>query len=163
LRVTVGRFSGGTAHNVIAETARLEGTIRSTHAEVRKRIIAGLERMAHGVAELHRAQVKITNREGYPPVINTPREVAWAREAAAAVVGPEGVAHQLHPSLGGEDFAFYLQKVPGCFVRFGAAKEGLEGVPAHSPRFDFDERVLPIGAAFLATVARKALQNLQGE
>ncbi len=160
--VTVGRFEGGSAHNVIAETARLEGTIRSTHPEVRQRIIAGLKRMAHGVAELHRAQIDLEIQEGYPPVVNTPRETLWAKEAAKRVVGEAGVVAQKHPSLGGEDFAFYLQQVPGCFVRFGAAKKGLEGVPAHSPRFDFDEGVLPIGAAFLAEVARLALEKLEG-
>ncbi len=160
--VTVGRFEGGRAHNVIAETATLEGTIRSTHPEVRQRIISGLKRMAHGVAELHRAHIDLEIQEGYPPVVNTPREALWAQEAARRVVGEKGLVAQKHPSLGGEDFAFYLQKVPGCFVRFGAAKPGLEGIPAHSPRFDFDEGVLPVGAAYLAEVAHLALKKLKG-
>ncbi len=161
--VTVGRFTGGSAHNVIAERALLEGTIRSTHPEVRERIIQGIRRISRGVATLHRAQVKVKIKKGYPPVINTPEEARLAREAARVVVGKKGVVQQTHPSLGGEDFAFYLQKVPGCFVRLGAAKAGLEGIPAHSPRFDFDEGVLPIGAAFLATVARLSIQRLRGE
>ncbi len=158
--VTVGRFSGGSAHNVIAEEAFLEGTIRSTHKDIRRRIHEGLKRISRAVGDLHRAQVKMTIKEGYPPVINSPRETAWAKEAAQTVVGPSGVVSQPHPSLGGEDFAFYLRKVPGCFVRFGAAKAGLEGIPAHSPRFDFDEGVLPVGARYLATVARIALEGL---
>ena len=159
--ITVGKFSGGTAHNVIAEEARLEGTIRSTHPETRKRIMESLRRMARGVASLHRANIKVEIEEGYPPVINHPVATRLAREAALKVVGKEGLSRQPHPSLGGEDFAFYLQHVPGCFVRFGAVKEGLENVPAHSPKFDFDERVLPIGAKFLAEVARIALEFLQ--
>ncbi len=159
--VTVGRFQGGVAHNVIAETAHLEGTIRSTHPEIRQRIISGIKRMAHGVAELHRAHIETKISQGYPPVINTSREAQWAREAAERVVGQKGVVKQQHPSLGGEDFAFYLKHVPGCFVRFGAAKKGLEGIPAHSPRFDFDEGVLPVGAAFLATIASLALKKIK--
>ncbi|WP_456433970.1 M20 metallopeptidase family protein [Thermosulfuriphilus sp.] len=158
--VTVGRFSGGSAHNVIAEEALLEGTIRSTHKDIRRRIHEGLRRITKAVGDLHRARVRIEIKEGYPPVINSPAETAWAREAAQKVVGPQGVVRQPHPSLGGEDFAFYLRKVPGCFVRFGAAKTGLEGIPAHSPRFDFDEGVLPVGASFLATVAEVALRSL---
>jgi hippurate hydrolase len=66
---------------------------------------------------------------------------------------------QMHPSLGGEDFSYYLQKVPGCLVRFGAEHPDLPNMPAHSPYFDFDEGVLPIGAAFLAQVALQALQD----
>ncbi len=159
--VTVGKFQGGDAHNVIAETAYLEGTIRSTHKETRKRIIDGLKRITKGVGDLHRAKIDLTVKEGYPPVINTPKETEIAREAARSVVGEEGLLKQPHPSLGGEDFSFYLQKVPGCFVRFGAAKKGLEHIPAHSPKFDFDERVLPIGAKFLAKVAILALNRLK--
>ncbi|OAG26978.1 M20 metallopeptidase family protein [Thermodesulfatator autotrophicus] len=159
--ITVGKFEGGTAHNVIAERAYLEGTIRSTHPEVRKRIIDGLKRIAKGVGDLHRAHIKLKIKEGYPPVINTPEEAEIAREAARLIVGKEGVLKQPHPSLGGEDFAFYLKKVPGCFVRFGAVKKGFEKAPAHSPKFDFDERALPVGAKFLAQVARLALKKLR--
>ena len=62
-----------------------------------------------------------------------------------------------HPSMGGEDFSYYLDQVPGCFVRFGARKNDLTDAPAHSPRFDFDEAVLPVGASFLARAALLAM------
>ncbi len=161
--ITVGKFEGGSAHNVIAEKARLEGTIRSTDPETRRRIMDGLKRVARGLAEGHRAKIKLKIKEGYPPVINHPVATQIAREAAHQVVGPKGVVSQSHPSLGGEDFAFYLQKIPGCFVRLGAAKKGLENIPAHSPKFDFDERVLPLGARFFAKVARLAIEYLKKE
>ncbi len=159
--ITVGKFEGGTAHNVIAEEARLEGTIRSTDPGTRKRIMESLNRMAKGLEGLFRARLEVKIKEGYPPVINDPLAAHLAREAALKVVGKEGLVRQPHPSLGGEDFAFYLKHVPGCFVRFGAVKKGLENVPAHSPKFDFDERVLPIGAKFLAEVARTAITYLR--
>jgi len=75
-------------------------------------------------------------------------------------VGPEGVLSQGRPSLGGEDFAFYLGRIPGCMVRFGARKETGETGLAHSSRFDFDEDVLPLGSAWLARVALRGLQHL---
>jgi len=158
--VTVGRFSGGSAANVIADTAVLEGTIRSTHPEIRQKVISGLTRMVHAMEELYNAKTTVSFTEGYPPIINDPAATAVAREAANMVVGESGMVPLPHPSLGGEDFSFYLEKVPGCFVRFGARREDLPGEPAHSPRFDFDERTLPLGAAFLAQVALTAIDRI---
>ncbi len=157
--VSVGRFSGGSAYNVIAEEAILEGTIRATHPEIRAQIIDGLERMVRAMDGLYNAKTTIHFRDGLPPVINHPVAASLARKAAKLIVGQEGVVKQLHPSLGGEDFAYFLQKVPGCLVRFGAGHPELPNTPAHSPYFDFDEGVLPIGAAYLAQVAWQALQQ----
>jgi len=157
--VSVGRFSGGSAYNVIAEEAILEGTIRATHPEIRAQIIDGLQRMVRAMDGLYNAKTTIHFRDGLPPVINHPVAARLARKAAKKVVGKEGVVKQRHPSLGGEDFAYFLQKVPGCLVRFGAGHPELANIPAHSPYFDFDEGVLPIGAAFLAQVAWQALHQ----
>jgi len=157
--VSVGRFSGGSAYNVIAEEAVLEGTIRATHPKIRMQIIDGLERMVRAMDGLYNAKTTIHFRDGLPPVINHPAAAKIARKTAKKIVGKEGVVKQRHPSLGGEDFAYFLQKVPGCLVRFGAGHPELPNTPAHSPYFDFDEGVLPIGAAFLAEVAREALQQ----
>ncbi|MFN2366636.1 MAG: M20 family metallopeptidase [Desulfurivibrionaceae bacterium] len=158
--VSVGKIRGGTAGNVIADETVLEGTIRSTHPEVRIQIIAGLERMVGSMEALYNARADIVFDKAMPPVINHVGAAELAREAARLVVGPGGVVAQLHPSLGGEDFAYYLNEIPGCLVRFGARKADLEEVPAHSPFFDFDEAVLPVGAAFLAQVAWSALAKI---
>lgn len=158
--VTVGKIQGGTAPNVIADRAFLEGTIRSTHPKIRDEIIKGLKRMVKAMEDLYHANATIEVRKGYPPVINDPVAARLAQEVAATVVGPDGVKPQPHPSMGGEDFSFYLEKVPGCLVRFGARREDLGDVPAHSPRFDFDEDVLPVGAAFLAQAAVAALKHV---
>jgi amidohydrolase len=157
--VSVGRFSGGTAYNVIAEEAILEGTIRATHPEIRAQIIDGLQRMVRAMDGLYNAKTTIHFHDGLPPVINHPVAARLARKAAKKIVGTEGVVKQQHPSLGGEDFAYFLQKVPGCLVRFGAGHPELPNIPAHSPYFDFDEGVLPIGSAFLAQVAWQALHQ----
>jgi hippurate hydrolase len=158
--VTVGRLEGGTAANVIAASAILEGTIRTTHPEMRQKIMAGLKRMVKAMEELYSAQTAIRLVEGYPPVINHPAAARIARDAAALVVGPAGVVSQSHPSLGGEDFSYYLERVPGCMVRFGAGHGERKNFPAHSPQFDFDEGVLPVGAAFLAQTALATLRRL---
>jgi hippurate hydrolase len=158
--VSVGRIRGGTAANVIAEEAILEGTIRTTHAEVRSQIILGLRRMVHAMDELYNAHTSITFDDGLPPVINDTAAALLAQEAARAIVGPEGVVRQNHPSLGGEDFSQYLKKIPGCLVRFGAGIPDHADAPAHSPYFNFDERVLPIGAAFLSQVALLAIDRM---
>ena len=157
--VSVGSFKGGSAYNVIAEEAVLEGTIRATHPEIRAQIIDGLQRMVRAMDGLYNAKTTIHFRDGLPPVINHPLAAELARNAAKMVVGRQGVVKQRHPSLGGEDFAYFLQKVPGCFVRFGAGHPDLPNTPAHSPHFDFDEKVLPIGSAFLAQVAFQALEQ----
>lgn len=154
--VTIGKIEAGSAGNVIAEKAELSGTIRTSLDESRKRIHHGLERMIKAAAELHNAAIDIEIRHGYPPVINEPRSVSIARQAAADIVSADHVIAAEHPSMGSEDFSFYLKDRPGCFVRFGARHPDWEPIPLHSPAFDIDERALGIGAKFLDRVARVA-------
>ncbi len=159
--ITVGAIHGGEAANVIASKVVLAGTIRTTSPETRTVCIASLQRMTRAMEQLHRVETSFTLTEGYPPVINNPAAARIATEVAAGIVGREKVKGQPLPSLGGEDFSFFLEKIPGCLVRFGARHTGLHDAPAHSPRFDFDERVLPIGARFLAETALKALEGME--
>jgi hippurate hydrolase len=148
--ITVGRIEGGSAPNVIAETARLEGSIRTTRADIREHIHSGIHRMARALGELHNARLEVRIDAGYPPVVNTPVEARLAHRAAAHVVGQQGLMQMDHPSMGAEDFSYYLEKIPGCYVRFGARPNGDSYVPLHSPSFDIDEGVLPVGAAYFA-------------
>ena len=158
--ITIGRVEAGSAGNVIAEEAILRGTIRTTLPEVRKHLKDGLKRIARATAELHNATIKVEMREGYPPVVNGEKETKIARRAAVNVVGKEGVVPMDHPSMGAEDFAYYLKEIPGCYVRFGARREGWENIPLHSPSFDFDEGVLKIGADYFDEVVRAATDEI---
>ena len=158
--VTIGKIEAGSAGNVIAEEAELSGSIRTSLDESRKRIHHGLTRMVKAAAELHNAEIDIDIRHGYPPVVNEPRAVSIARQAAVDIVGAEHVVAAEHPSMGSEDFSFYLEKSPGCFVRFGARHADWEPIPLHSPAFDIDEHVLGIGARFLDRVARVAHERI---
>ena len=154
--VTIGTIQAGSAPNVIAEEAELEGSIRTTLPEVRDHIHSGLKRMAKALADLHNADIDVDISEGYPPVVNTPQEAIIARQAACQVVGDKGLMMMDHPSMGSEDFSYYLSEIPGCYVRFGARSEQQMYVPLHSSEFDIDERVLKVGAAYFDAVARQA-------
>lgn len=155
--VTIGRVEAGTAANVIAEEATLEGTIRTTTAEVRQKLHNGLRRMAEASAALHEAEIDVEIQSGNPPVVNSPREAAIARKAACHVVGEPAVPATEYPSMGSEDFSYYLESCPGCYVRFGARRPDWEPIPLHSPAFDVDEEVLMVGADFFDAVAREAM------
>ena len=157
--ITIGKVHAGSAPNVIAETAILEGSIRTMRPDVRRHIHSGIRRMAEAAGLLHNASIEVEIDDGYPPVINTRAEAQIARRAAESVVGPGGIAEMEHPSMGSEDFSYYLEKVPGCFVRFGARHQNWEPVPLHSSGFDIDERVLSIGARYMDQVAREYLTS----
>ena len=157
--ITVGKISGGSAPNVIAEEAVLVGTIRTTHPDIREKVITGLKRMVLAMENLYNAEASMELKPGYPPVVNDLGATEFARRAALAVVGTDGVKGLPYPSLGGEDFSVYLQYIPGCMVRFGARRPDIVNAAAHSPRFDFDERVLPVGAEYLARVALEAMKD----
>jgi amidohydrolase len=158
--VSVGRIEGGSVPNAIAETAKLTGTIRTTETHIRKQIVSGIKRIANAAGILHNAEVSVEIIEGYPSVINTVAESEIARTAVKNIIGEDALVDDQFTSMGGEDFSYYLEKIPGCLVRLGAQKEGLEGIPAHSSTFDFDENALGIGAAFLAETARLTIDRL---
>ncbi len=155
--ITIGSIHAGSAPNVIAETAILEGSIRTTRAEVRTHLHAGIHRMAGAMGELHNARIKVEINDGYPPVINTSKETEIALLAATEAVGELGLMTIDHPSMGSEDFSYYLQSIPGCYVRFGARKND-KYVPLHSPSFDINEAVLKVGADYFDSVARNAIK-----
>jgi hippurate hydrolase len=157
--VTIGRVAAGTAPNVIAEDAVLEGTIRTTLPEVRDHIHLGLERLARAAAELHRAEVEVEIRRGYPPVVNSEREAEIALEAVGLMGSEACVVVQDYPSMGADDFGFLARRIPACYVRFGARLDEDTYIPLHSPKFDIDEDALWYGAAFLDRVARVAIDR----
>ena len=158
---TVGSIHAGVASNVIPESATLTGTLRAMDAPTRARLASEVARIATDVATGYGVRTVIDVEHGTPPIVNPPRESTWARQAAEAVLGPNAVVPFGITNMGGEDFAFYLERIPGCFLRFGARLAGEEPTAAHSPRFDVAEGVLVVGAAVLAECARVASRALQ--
>lgn len=114
--------------------------------------------MVDAAAEFYDAAVDIEIRTGYPPVVNSRGEADIARQAAVKVVGQSHIVAAEHPSMGSEDFSYYLEQVPGCFVRFGARHPDWEPIALHNPAFDIDEDVLKIGTAFFDEVVRQYAQ-----
>ncbi len=158
--VTIGRLDAGTAGNVIAGRAHLEGSIRAQDPSVRLALQRSIERMAKSIGQLHGAQVEFEMGPGTPPLVNPPECTGIARRAAAVAVGEALVTCMDATSMGGEDFSYYLERVPGCYVRFGTAREGVQQFPAHSGGFDIDENALAVGAAFFHAVAKTAGMQL---
>lgn len=159
--VTIGRFEAGTASNVIAGTASLAGTIRAQEPDVRSHLHRSISRICESVGQLHQAAIELEIEEGTPPLVNRGPMVEVARSAAAEALGPDRVRTMVRgANMGGEDFSWYLQEVPGCYVRLGARLADSAGYPAHSSRFEIDEGVLATGAAWLAEVAVQGGQAL---
>jgi len=154
--VSVGHIQSGTASNVIPERATLTGTLRATTPRTRALLRAEVERLAGAVAAAHRLTATVTLSDGTPPVVNDPKVAAIARAAAASLLGERNVVPFGLTNMGGEDFAFYQERVPGCFLRIGAREPGGERTPAHSPRFTVAEGAIFVGAAVLAECARRA-------
>jgi amidohydrolase len=143
--VTVGEFHAGDAANVIPDTARIRGTVRSFKPEVQDHIERRIVELAEGIGAAMRAEVTAEYRRGVPATVNDPAMAAIARKAAIEVVGAEHVRPQV-PTMGGEDFSFFLQEKPGCYFFVGTNNEA-RGLTwgHHHPKFDIDEEALGIG------------------
>jgi amidohydrolase len=154
--VTVGQIAAGTAPNVIPDRATLRGTIRAVDAGSRARMHEALRRLAAGVASAHGLTATVELPEGTPPLVNAEEPVAAARVAVERVLGPGSLSPLGTVNLAGEDFAYYLERMPGCFLRIGAREPGGKIIPAHSPAFHAAEESIFVGAAVLAECARVA-------
>ena len=117
--VTVGIIHAGTATNVIPDTARIEGTARTLTIDGRRRIARAIERRCAGIAAANDCELKFHWHEGYPATVNNPAMADYVALMAKSVVGAERYFPVPRPSMGGEDFAYYLEKVPGCFFLIG--------------------------------------------
>jgi amidohydrolase len=154
--VTFGTIRGGTAPNVVCERVELTGSLRYFDLGVRERIHRGIEQ-AFATAEAMGGRSDVRFHGGYPPVFNDPTVTRWVEEAVSPVIGKDRFI-RADPSLLAEDFAFLAQAAPGAFFWLGAALS--EPREHHSPRFDVDEEILPLGAALLAQCAIHILERL---
>jgi len=151
--LSVGSLHAGSAANVIPDDATLRGTMRSFDDGVRETLRRRVREVLEGCAAAAGCGLEFNLMPGYPAVVNDPAAVARVRRHAAAVVG-EGNVVDPAPMAAAEDFAYFLQKVPGAFTFIGAGNVSREIVaPHHSPRFDIDEAALPVGAELLARIA----------
>ncbi|HSU66863.1 MAG TPA: M20 family metallopeptidase [Tepidisphaeraceae bacterium] len=153
--VTVGKIHAGTATNVIPDEATIEGTARTLHDDARRKVRASLERRCVGIADANDCEVRFEWTEGYPPTVNDPAMADYVAKIAKQTFGPDRYYPVPRPSMGGEDFAYYLQKVPGCFFFVGV--EPLDRPtypPLHSDRYDFTDGSLAVGMRMFVELVR---------
>lgn len=154
--LTVGSMHAGTAANIIPERAELTGTLRATDPRTRDHLAAHLATVARGVGQGYGVRVDVEVDRGTPPILNPEGPAAIARQAAEAALGEGCVVPFGITNMGGEDFAFYLERMPGCFLRFGAREPNGAVIGAHSPRFHADEDAIFCAGLVLAECARRA-------
>jgi metal-dependent amidase/aminoacylase/carboxypeptidase family protein len=152
----VGEIGAGTAFNIIPHRARIGGTVRTLNADLREKIPTRMEDLARGIARGMRGDVNLDYTFSYPVTVNDETAADHALGVAEDLFGGESVLELPNPSMGAEDFAYFLEKVPGAFIWLGVG-EDVSGL--HTPQFAFDEEILPRGSALLAALSISALQQ----
>ncbi|ANS75085.1 peptidase M20 [Paenibacillus yonginensis] len=155
--VTVGQFISGTAFNVIADKAELQGTVRTFNPEVRTQVEQELRRIVNGLCEASGARAEIDYLNGYPPLVNPAAETERMRGLIARRFGRETLV-ELEAAMGAEDFAYYLEHKPGNFIKVGSSTDDVgTQYPHHHPMFDFDERAMLQAAKLFIAIAEDYL------
>jgi hippurate hydrolase len=151
--VSVTKFNAGQAHNIIAETARLGGTVRTLKAEIRDLVEVRLKSLADGFAAAYGATVRLDYHRSYPVTRNHPAETIFAASVAAEIVGDAHVDSDAPPIMGGEDFSYMLEARPGAFVFIGNG----DSAGLHNPAYDFNDAIIPIGCSYWARLVENAM------
>ncbi len=162
--LSITQIHSGSATNIIPDSAKMIGTVRTFTMEALDLIQSRMEEIASHTAAAFGAEVGFDFRRNYPPLINHEPEAAFAAEIMAEVVGKDGVLKKLEPTMGSEDFAFMLLEKPGCYVFIGngdgahrMAGHGLGPCNLHNPSYDFNDELLPIGASYWVRLAEQFL------
>ena len=151
--ITIGRIDGGHTSNVIPESVRLWGTLRTLDREIRGRSIQQVLELAASVGRATHTKIKVEFGVGAESVVNDPKLTELLRETIVDSYGPEAVEIIPRPSMGSEDFAFYGAHIPACMIRVGCVSEQNGGGLLHTPHFDIDEEALRVGARVMAEAA----------
>ncbi|MGP1395163.1 MAG: M20 aminoacylase family protein [Inquilinaceae bacterium] len=157
--ISVTQIHVGSAANVIAEDAFLNGTVRTFNPAVQDQIEAGMKRVAEGIAGSFGAEARFEFHRGYPATVNHAAETEIMAEVAAGVVGSDKVHREVEPVMGGEDFSYMLQQRPGAYMFVGQAG-GPSACMVHNPRYDFNDEILPVGASLFATLVETRLKRV---
>ena len=159
--LSITQFSSGTTHNVIPDTAQLQGTVRSFDPAVGERVLARLREVVEGTAASFGVKIDLEVEAGYPVTSNDPRCAAAVARVAVAQLGAARVTEQDLPCAGGEDFAYLAQAVPGAYFFVGAGRDGEDTPVCHHPDFDFDDDLIPTGIGMFLGLVRDRLAELR--
>jgi hippurate hydrolase len=154
--LSITRFHAGDAYNVIPDEARISGTVRAFRPEVQDVVEAAMERVCGGLGTAFGVQIHLEYKRGYPPTVNTAAEAQHCAQVAALLVGEEHVRTDLNPSMGAEDFAYFLRERPGCYVWIGNGL-GEGGCMLHNAHYDFNDGILGLGASYWVNLTQQLL------
>lgn len=154
--VSFGTVEGGTIYNVIPNEVRLTGTVRTFDPTLQHLAERRLQEITEETCKAFGASGQVDYEKGYPPLVNNDAMVDFVLETARKTLGEENI-RPIDPVMGGEDFAYYLQRVPGAFFFFGIG-DGME-FPHHHPAFDLDEKALPLAALLMSFLALEYLRK----
>jgi len=163
--ISVTMIHAGEATNVVPDACELQGTVRTFSLELIDLIEQRMRAIAEHTCAAFGAQCEFEFRRNYPPTINHPAETEFARRVLGQVVGP-GNVHEYEPTMGSEDFSFFLQEKPGCYFVIGngdgSHREGGHGLGPcmlHNPSYDFNDELIPLGATAWVRIAEEWLKS----
>jgi hippurate hydrolase len=154
--VSVTQVHAGDTWNVIPESVVLRGTVRTFKPDVQDLIERRMKTLVDGIAAMFEMRATLRYERRYPATVNSEDETQRATRAAVSVVGADNVDTHPTPEMGSEDFAFMLQRTPGCYVWLGAG-QGADTPNIHNPHYDFNDAVLAIGASYWVALAEQEL------
>lgn len=158
--VSVGTIQGGSAQNIIAERCRITGTVRAFDGETRHLIRRRIEEMAASVAAAYGTEAKVDYLMGYPPLVNDIVEYKRFARVAPEALGTDANVMLMEKIMPAEDFSYYVQEIPGCFIFVGAGNEAKDAdYPHHHSKFDFDEDAMLYGLKLLVGMADSCLNE----
>lgn len=163
--LTITQIHAGDAYNVIPDQAVLRGTVRTFTPEMVDQIEAGMRRIVTTLPQVYGATGELNFIRSYPPLVNWEKETAFAAQVARETFGDEHVDCSIPPFMGAEDFAFFLEKVPGCYLFLGNGDgdhrldsyHGMGPCQLHNPNYDFNDALLPVGATYWVKLVEKFL------
>ncbi len=151
--VSITRIHAGTTDNVTPSRAVMGGTVRALDAETRQAMAEQVESTADLIARMHGAQARVKYHFGYPPTINHDTQTEFSASVADEIVGAAQVDRNRAPTMGAEDFSYYLEEKPGAFIFMGNG----DTAGLHSPTYDFNDEAIPVGCSFWARLVERAM------
>ncbi len=158
--VSVTTFNSGNSLNIISESVEMSGTCRTHKEETRDIIESVFRRTIKAICDQYEVTFKLEYDRRYPPTVNSQIETAKAKKAVESVVEKDQILTDLPPYMGAEDFGWMLKSRPGCYLRIGNGTIGAHGVSLHNCKYDFNDDVLPYGAAFFASIVEQELPQV---
>jgi len=151
--LSITQFLSGTAFNIIPGEAIIRGCIRYQDAETGTALHDAMERTTAGICAAHGADYTFNFMPGYPPMLNSPEQTMAAVQAATDIVGKDKVDPETEPIMASEDFSYFLEKVPGCYIFLGNGT----GTANHNADYDFNDEIIPVGVAYWIKLVEQEL------